>query len=323
MRLNYRNQLKYIRPVSSSETKTIREVVRGIRNPRTTNNTENAFFSGNVNAKTFRNGFHVMYSDLIALQSSSHAADFSNMFGIRVPLDVRKSLNRWNGNSLVVPHGFGIKIATDNIINIEGTHEANYRYQDLIVNVSDPEQIDDDLAETIFQQKKLNRAECFYVGAEMRAQLRELCNSENDDQLVNIRLENCVLELVLSTLTGANSKKESQEVRISERDSRAVKLVYEKMLAEPETNHSLKDLSHEAGVSITNLKTKFRLIHGKSVINTLREIRMNLAKEAIENDNCSVSKVAYNLGYRHQSSFSRAFHRHFGIWPGQVSRKYL
>ncbi|MEM9332010.1 MAG: helix-turn-helix transcriptional regulator [Pseudomonadota bacterium] len=313
--------LKYIRHDPSTKKSTIRKVICGISNHSATTKTENAFFSGNVSAKTVRNGFQVMYSDLIALKSSDHAADFTDIFAVRVPLDVRKSLVHWNGNPLTIPHGFGIKIATDETVNVEGSYEANYRYQDLIINVSDPEAIDDDLAAMVIQQKKQNCAESFHVGPDMRAQLRDLCNSENDDQLINLKLENCVLELVVSALSGTGPKIETQEIRISERDRRAVKLVFEKLLAEPEANHSLRDLSQAAGVSVTNLKTKFRLIYGKSVINTLREIRLNLAKEAIENNYWSVSQAAYNLGYRHQSSFSKAFHRQYGIWPAQVIRK--
>ena len=80
------------------------------------------------------------------------------------------------------------------------------------------------------------------------------------------------------------------------------------------------DLARDAGVSVTTLKTKFNAAFGQSVVAFLRDVRLERAREGIVGEGWTVSQAAYLVGYKHQSSFSTAFHRKFGIWPSELPR---
>ncbi|MEG1770820.1 MAG: helix-turn-helix transcriptional regulator, partial [Comamonas sp.] len=67
------------------------------------------------------------------------------------------------------------------------------------------------------------------------------------------------------------------------------------------------------------LKQGFRELFGTSPHRMLTDIRMKKAWELLE---CGlrVSTVADRVGYRHLSSFSAAFERHYGRTPKSVAR---
>ena len=80
------------------------------------------------------------------------------------------------------------------------------------------------------------------------------------------------------------------------------------------------DLAREAGVSVTTLKTKFNAVFGQSVAAFLRDTRLATARVGIAEKGWTISQAAYLVGYKHQSSFSVAFRRKYGIWPSDLPR---
>ncbi|WP_372395878.1 AraC family transcriptional regulator [Azospirillum sp. HJ39] len=95
--------------------------------------------------------------------------------------------------------------------------------------------------------------------------------------------------------------------------------VRDRLLAEPDADHTLAKLACDAGVSVTVLKERFRAAFGRSVFDTLRDIRLDRARSLIEGG-WSVSQAAAYVGYRHPSNFTTAFRRRFGHAPGTIRR---
>lgn len=95
--------------------------------------------------------------------------------------------------------------------------------------------------------------------------------------------------------------------------------VRDRMLAEPDADYSLAMLATDAGVSVTVLKEQFRAVFGRSVFDTLRDIRLDRARSLIEGG-WSVSQAAAYVGYRHPGNFSTAFRRRFGHAPSTTRR---
>ena len=83
----------------------------------------------------------------------------------------------------------------------------------------------------------------------------------------------------------------------------------------------IKDLSKEFFMSESNLKKHFRMVYGKNIYEYYLNKKMNLAKEMLLNEDNSISKVAYSLGYEKMASFSKAFKKMFGILPSQLKNQ--
>lgn len=80
----------------------------------------------------------------------------------------------------------------------------------------------------------------------------------------------------------------------------------------------IRELSKEFLMSESNLKKHFRIVYGKNIYEYYLDKKMDLARTMLINENNSISKVAYSLGYEKVSSFSKAFVKKFGLLPSQL-----
>ncbi|PAT40982.1 AraC family transcriptional regulator [Vandammella animalimorsus] len=115
----------------------------------------------------------------------------------------------------------------------------------------------------------------------------------------------------------ANAAAPARRLRGSEQDRllRARELLMQQY-AQP---LSIGYLCTAVGLSECQLKRGFRALFGTSAYRMLTAIRMEKARELLE-QGLYVSTVAYRVGYQHPSSFSAAFERYYGMPPKAVAR---
>ena len=82
----------------------------------------------------------------------------------------------------------------------------------------------------------------------------------------------------------------------------------------------IKDLAREFNMSESNLKRHFAALYHKNIYQYYLDKKMLLSKNLLGNDNYSVSRVAYELGYEKLASFSNAFKNTFGYLPSQLKK---
>lgn len=87
----------------------------------------------------------------------------------------------------------------------------------------------------------------------------------------------------------------------------------------PEKNWTLETLSKEAGLSRTLFSEKFKAISGWTPGQYLVWWRMQIAWSLLTRGEL-VSQVAEKVGYKSESSFSRAFTKMFSMSAGRVRR---
>ena len=88
----------------------------------------------------------------------------------------------------------------------------------------------------------------------------------------------------------------------------------------PHHHWTLHNLSREAGLSRTLFAERFKSVSGWTPGQYLVWWRMQLAWTLLDNGE-SVSRVAEKVGYKSESSFSRAFSKMFSTSAGKVKRK--
>lgn len=62
----------------------------------------------------------------------------------------------------------------------------------------------------------------------------------------------------------------------------------------------------------------FRAVHGTSVFDYYRGLRMDRARALLERERISVIEAAYAAGYGNPANFATAFKRRFGLSPKDV-----
>lgn len=86
------------------------------------------------------------------------------------------------------------------------------------------------------------------------------------------------------------------------------------------TPPSLDDLAREVGVSRSSLCAGFRQIVGQSIFGYIQELRMERALALLTDSAEPITEIAHAVGYCHQSSFTVAVQRRFGMSPSELRR---
>ena len=133
--------------------------------------------------------------------------------------------------------------------------------------------------------------------------------------LKRLYLEAKALELIISTIAPLASAVSKSDADFDKNDAdfiREAELILKDNLENPP---SLHDLARRVGVNRTKLNQGFRKIFGTSVFDHLRILRLERARELLENEQKSVTEVAFDVGYAHRENFTRAFKKHFCTSP--------
>ncbi len=84
---------------------------------------------------------------------------------------------------------------------------------------------------------------------------------------------------------------------------------------------SVERFSKEVGISRSHLHRKLKLLTGKSISQFIREIRLEEAKQLLEDNHATASEVAFMVGFSSSSYFNTCFHAFYGFPPGELKRR--
>jgi len=85
-------------------------------------------------------------------------------------------------------------------------------------------------------------------------------------------------------------------------------------------NFGIKELCKAICLSRSQLHNKIKAKTGLSTSIYIRSIRLKKAKYLLENTDFNVSEVAYEVGFKDPSYFSRLYSNKYGITPNKVSQ---
>jgi AraC-like DNA-binding protein len=91
----------------------------------------------------------------------------------------------------------------------------------------------------------------------------------------------------------------------------------------PSLRWTVASLASASAMSRTAFATRFKATVGRAPLEYLTELRMLMAAKLLKDPGARVSKVAQNLGYGSESSFSAAFKRSMGMPPRRYAEHAL
>ena len=95
-----------------------------------------------------------------------------------------------------------------------------------------------------------------------------------------------------------------------------VKIIVEDRMADEK--FSVEDFAAEACMSRSQLHRKLTALTGLSASDFIRYLRLHRAMDILKNGVGTVSEIAYRVGFKNPSHFSRSFHRQFGVAPSTI-----
>ncbi len=87
----------------------------------------------------------------------------------------------------------------------------------------------------------------------------------------------------------------------------------------PELN--VDSLGKEVGLSRVHLYRKLKSLTGQSPSNFIKDIRMNLAAELLQQNKVNISEVAFRVGFQDQFYFGKCFKNRFGVSPTDYAKQ--
>ncbi|MDB6087150.1 MAG: AraC family transcriptional regulator [Gammaproteobacteria bacterium] len=95
------------------------------------------------------------------------------------------------------------------------------------------------------------------------------------------------------------------------------------MLANPARDWTLNQLADRGNVSRSTLVRAFRRWARIAPLKFLTSLRLELARRKLRSTDLPLSQIAYEVGYRSDSAFSRAYRRHFGMPPSHAAKHFI
>ena len=86
---------------------------------------------------------------------------------------------------------------------------------------------------------------------------------------------------------------------------------------------SIHDLAEEFQLSASHIQHLFKAHTGSRLGRRMAEQRLHRASQLLIESDMSIKEIAYIVGYKHPSSFVRAFERHFEQAPGDYRQEML
>lgn len=153
------------------------------------------------------------------------------------------------------------------------------------------------------------------AGVQVDNLFNQLMNSQMDHRIYAVSAEG-ISKQVLSQIW------QSQVLNIIENnhnlpdyDYQAVqtakKIIEKDFLSPPSVN----ELSLHVGLNAYKLQSAFREVYGKTIYEMVKYVRLENAKALMENEELTVSQIAYAVGYINTSHFAKAFRNMYGMNP--------
>ncbi len=153
-----------------------------------------------------------------------------------------------------------------------------------------------------------------------RRLIEELLSPPCESRLAHLHAEACVLNLLCTGLDSLPGESGRSVGRLSARDMRALRALRERLAEDFVSPLSIAVLARSTGLNRTKLTMGFRELFGETIGDCLTRLRMQHACRMLE-EGFPASAVAAELGYRHQSSFSTAFHAYLGRPPSALRER--
>jgi AraC-like DNA-binding protein len=85
----------------------------------------------------------------------------------------------------------------------------------------------------------------------------------------------------------------------------------------PEIQHSINSLGSKSGLSPNKLQEGFKFMHGRTVSDFVRNVRLEKAEDLIKNTDLNISEVVYTIGLTSRSYFCKIFKNKYDCSPNE------
>jgi AraC-like DNA-binding protein len=150
---------------------------------------------------------------------------------------------------------------------------------------------------------------------------KSLLDSPYRDAVRLLHVEAKAIELLCHLMVESRESGDSSIRNSSENDSWQLHLARRTLASKLDATQRIRDIARTVGMSESKFKRAFKAQFGVTVSDYRLECRMRHALGLLRGKRVSVGEAAYEVGYRHQTSFAAAFRLFFGFSPRDARNK--
>jgi AraC-like DNA-binding protein len=144
---------------------------------------------------------------------------------------------------------------------------------------------------------------------------RGLIANRMADALSLVRIESMATQLLCVALESMAEERTDRAGRLHTPVPLAMSKARDLVRGDLQAGWTLRSVARTVGVCETRLKRDFKNFYGETLGSYSTRIRMEHALALLQRGGTSITRVALAVGYRHPTSFAKAFGRHFGVSP--------
>ncbi len=179
-----------------------------------------------------------------------------------------------------------------------------------------------------FQNSSVNLEQYLVLNDDMQLKLsveiyklaKEILNCVNNlDIFENLIVKANALKVLSLFIRGVHHEKNNVEAAHTKAGFQLIEIEQVQRLKTliehyEEPDHLTLDyLAKKVGMSKTIMKVKFKKMEGISIYEYYQQVRMNKAKDMLDKKVDSITNIAYSMGFKTVSHFSRLFKRYHGV----------
>jgi len=160
----------------------------------------------------------------------------------------------------------------------------------------------------------------FPITLDMAVGVRELINSTYEGELRHIHAKAKSLDLLCQFFRKLDASQAGRESSVSSRDRERVAAVRDLLEQSIQSPPPLAEMARQLGTNETKLSEVFKTLMGQTIFDYHQVLRMEKARDMLQNTELSITQIAYELGYDYPANFATAFRRYFQITPRSARR---
>jgi AraC-like DNA-binding protein len=171
--------------------------------------------------------------------------------------------------------------------------------------------------DSFLEGKANNQHSSHRLSAAMRSAANSILTAEPNGFLFEVILRAKCEELLWHGLLALcnESDQEAAIAGLSHAESQKINLVRERIILNFPEVPPLAQLASELKLSPWKLNRGFKAVHGMTASQYVVELRMQRARELLNEDQLSIQDIAIEVGYDYLTNFSKAFKQHSGLSP--------
>lgn len=163
-----------------------------------------------------------------------------------------------------------------------------------------------------------------YLTPEISVILNSIENSPHTGFCKRLFLESKVIELLVLQLSQFEQRENNELLnKLKKDDLEKMYEVKKILMANTNSQLSLRTLAHMVGTNEFNLKKNFKTAFGTTVYGYLNQYKMEKAKVMLVEGDSKISEVSNKMGYKHATHFTSAFKKYFGYLPTKIKMSML